>query len=85
MLQVGDRVRVRRRKDLLCEFVEPYEELRIDVGHSFIESMYNYCGKETIIDGFENIYRGYKGYLLDIGCRYVFNSYMLENLDGKAL
>jgi hypothetical protein len=86
MTKIGDRVRVRRRKDLLCEFVEPHDELGIiDIGHGFVESMYDYCGEETIIYDFEDALNGYVGYLLDIDYDYIFNLYMLETLDGRAL
>ena len=53
MTKIGNKVRVRRCKDLLCEFVEPHDEVGIiDIGHGFIESMYNYCGEEATIYDF---------------------------------
>ena len=86
MTKIGDKVRVRRRKDLLCEFVEPHDEVGIiDIGHGFIESMYNYCGEEATIDDFEDVLNGYDGYLLDIDYDYTFDLYMLETLDGGAI
>ena len=86
MTKIGDRVRIRRCKDLLCEFVEPHDKLGIiDIGHRFVESMYDYCGEETTIDDFEDIFNGYDGYLLDIDYDYTFDLYMLETLDGRAL
>lgn len=86
MPKIGDKVRVRRQKDLFCEFVEPHDEWwTIEVGHKFIEEMYDYCGEEATIDDFADIFDGYKGYSLDIDHDYVFNLYMLESLDGRAL
>lgn len=85
MLKIGDKVRVRRRKDLFCEFVNPYGDLIIDVGHTFIKPMYNYCGKEVIIDDFADIFNDCQGYLLNIGYMFAFDLYMLETLDGMAL
>lgn len=86
MPKIGDKVRVRRQKDLLCEFVEPHDENgAIEVGHTFAGCMYNFCGEETTIDAFEDVFDGYNGYLLGINYDYVFDLYMLESLDGRAL
>ena len=64
MTKIGNKVRVRRCKDLLCEFVEPHDEVGIiDIGHGFIESMYNYCGEEATIDDFEESVFFFKRYL----------------------
>lgn len=86
MTKIGDKVRVRRCKDLLCEFVEPHDKNgAIEVGHTFAGYMYNFCGEETTIDAFEDDFDGYDGYLLGINHDYVFDLYMLESLDGRAL
>lgn len=44
-----------------------------------------FCGEETTIDAFEDDFDGYDGYLLGINYDYVFDLYMLESLDGRAL
>lgn len=86
MPKIGDKVRVRRCKDLLCEFVEPYDKIvEIGVGHTFTNSMFIFCGEEATIDDFEGVFHGNNGYLLDIDHEYVFDLYMLESLDGRAL
>ena len=41
MTKIGDKVRVRRCKDLLCEFVEPHDKNgAIEVGHTFAGYMF---------------------------------------------
>ena len=86
MTKIGDRVRIRRCKDLLCEYVEPHDKIgEIGVGHTFTNPMFIFCGKEATIDDFEDVFHGYNGYLLDIDHEYVFDLYMLESLDGRAL
>lgn len=41
MTKIGDKVRVRRCKDLLCEFVEPHDKIgEIGVGHTFTNPMF---------------------------------------------
>lgn len=56
MIQVGDKVRVRRLKDLACEYIgiEMYdgvemfgnEGVLIEKGSSFVDAMCEYCGEE---------------------------------------
>ena len=70
----------------MCEFVEPHDKNgAIEVGHTFAGYMYNFCGEETTIDAFKDDFNGYDGYLLGINYDYVFDLYMLESLDGRAL
>lgn len=56
LIQVGDKVRVRRLKDLACEYIgiEMYdgvemfgnEGVLIEKGSSFVDAMCEYCGEE---------------------------------------
>lgn len=96
MIQMGDKVRVRRLKDLACEYmdVEIYNEVEIEnangyltligKGCNFIDSMCVFCGQEFVIKSRHSPYRGcavFSAY------KYPFNlnAYMLERLDGSLI
>lgn len=90
MLKVGDEVRIRRKKDLLCEFCyndQEDEELLPEISYlSFNPSMYIYCGEIHSITVFRH--RGYGDtgtYTLNEIPRWAWTEYMLETLDGKKL
>lgn len=96
LIQVGDKVRVRRLKDLACECmdVEIYNEVEIEnangyltligKGCNFIDSMCTFCGRELEIRSRISPYRGCAVFRLS-ECRYSFNAYMLEHLDGSLI
>ena len=95
LIQVGDKVRVRRLKDLACEYIgiEMYdgvemfgnEGVLIEKDSSFVDAMRKYCGEEHkiinlfLIDGSYDIFR------IDEACSFNFNAYMLERLDGSLI
>lgn len=90
MLKVGDKVRIRRKKDLLCEFCyndQEDEHLRPEISYlSFNPSMYIYCGEIHSITELRR--RGYGNageYTLNGIQRWAWTEYMLETLDGKKL
>ena len=93
MIQVGDKVRVRRLKDLACEYIdiEMYdgvemfgnEGVLIEKYSSFVDAMCEYCGQEhkiiNLLDG------RYDVFLIDKAYSFNFNAYMLERLDGSLI
>ena len=96
MIQVGDKVRVRRLKDLACEHmnIERYKLIGsgtgsecmalIDKGSFFIDSMCVFCGQELVINSRHSPYRGcavFSAYK----CPFNLNAYMLEHLDGSLI
>lgn len=90
MLKVGDEVRIRRKKDLLCEFCyndQEDEELYPEISHlSFDPSMYIYCGEIHSITELRRRGWGDTGeYTLNGIQRWAWTEYMLETLDGKKL
>lgn len=96
LIQVGDRVRVRRLKDLTCEYMEVgiYDEAviengsvfsnLIDKGSSFVNYMRAFCGLEIEINSKLSPYRGCVVFQASkYPCN--FNTYMLEHLDGSLI
>lgn len=90
MLKVGDEVRIRRKKDLLCEFCyndQEDEHLSPEISYlSFNPSMYIYCGEIHSITEIQD--RGYGDtgeYTLNEITRWTWTEYMFETLDGKKL
>lgn len=90
MLKVGDEVRIRRKKDLLCEYSynnQEDEPLRSKISYlSFNPSMYIYCGEIHSITEIRD--RGYGDtgeYTLNEITRWAWTEYMFETLDGKKL
>lgn len=96
LIQVGDKVRVRRLKDLACEHmnIERYKLIGsgtgsecialIDKGSFFIDSMCVFCGQELVINSRHSPYRGcavFSAYK----CPFNLNAYMLEHLDGSLI
>lgn len=96
LIQVGDKVRVRRLKDLACEHmdIESYKLIGagtrskcitlIGKGSSFIDSMCVFCGQELVINSRHFPYRGcalFSAYK----CPFNLNAYMLERLDGSLI
>lgn len=94
MIQVGDRVRVRKLKDLACEYmeVETYNEIKdtiqplvlIDKESYFTDSMCVFCGQELVINSRHFPYRDYAVFSA-YKCPFNFNAYMLEHLDGSLI
>lgn len=96
MIQVGDKVRVRRLKDLACEHmnIESYKLIGvrtgseyitlINKGSNFVDSMCTFCGRKLKIRSRLSPYRGCAVFRLS-KCRYSFNAYMLEHLDGSLI
>ena len=84
MIQVGDKVRVRRLKDLACEHMNIESYKLIGKGSSFIDSMCVFCGQELVINSRHFPYRGcalFSAYK----CPFNLNAYMLEHLDGSLI
>lgn len=81
MLKVGDEVRIRRKKDLLCEYS------RAEISYlSFNPSMYIYCGEIHSIAAIRRRRNDDTGeYTLNKIQRWAWTEYMLETLDGKKL
>ena len=96
MIQVGDKVRVRRLKDLACEYmnIERYKLIGartgsecitlINKGSSFIDSMCVFCGQELVINARHFPYRDYAVFSA-YKCPFNLNAYMLEHLDGSLI
>lgn len=90
MLKIGNEVRIRRKKDLLCEYSynnQEDEPLRPKNSYlSFSPSMYIYCGEIHSITEIQD--RGYgdtgEYTLNEITC-WAWTEYMFETLDGKKL
>nr|DAZ62298.1 MAG TPA: hypothetical protein [Caudoviricetes sp.] len=90
MLKIGNEVRIRRKKDLLCEYSynnQEDEPLRPKNSYlSFNPSMYIYCGEIHSITEIQD--RGYGDtgeYTLNEITRWAWTEYMFETLDGKKL
>lgn len=90
MLKVGDEVRIRRKKDLLCEYsrgCQEDERLLPEISYSsFSPSMYIYCGEIHSITELRRRGWGDTGeYTLNGIQRWAWTEFMLETLDGKKL
>jgi len=90
MLKVGDEVRIRRKKDLLCEYsynCQEDERLLPEISDvSFSLSMYRYCGEIHNITEIGGRGVGDIGkYMLNEAQCWAWTEYMLETLDGKKL
>lgn len=90
MLKVGDEVRIRRKKDLLCEYsynCREDEHLRPEISYlSFNPSMYIYCGEIHSIITIQRRRNDDTGeYTLNETQRWAWTEYMLETLDDKKL
>jgi hypothetical protein len=95
LIQVGDKVRVRRLKDLACEYIdiEMYdgvemfgnEGVLIEKGSSFVDAMYEYCGEEHKIINLFLTDGSYDVFYIDAAGGFNFNAYMLERLDGSLI
>lgn len=90
MLKVGDEIRIRRKKDLLCEYsrnCQEDERLLPEISDlSFSPSMYRYCGEIHSIIAIQRRRNGDTGeYTLNEAERWAWTEYMLETLDGKKL
>ena len=90
MLKVGDEVRIRRKKDLLCEYsynCQEDERLLPEISDVSFRSTLN-----RTTDGLNNITEiGGRGvgdtgkYMLNEAQCWTWTEYMLETLDGKKL
>ena len=90
MLKVGDEVRIRRKKDLLCEYSRDCQEderLLPEISDvSFSPSMYRYCGEIHNIIAIHDRDVGDTGkYMLNETQYWIWTEYMLETLNGKKL
>lgn len=83
MYKVGDKVRVRREKDLRCEY-NVNDLSVIEKGDRFISNMFKFCGKQFTIShcksrSYDELGALYEFGLMEDKGRYVWNEYMLEN------
>ena len=90
MLKVGHEDRIRRKKDLLCEYsynCQEDERLLPEISDvSFSLSMYRYCGEIHNITEIGGRGVGDTGkYMLNEAQCWTWTEYMLETLDGKKL
>lgn len=95
MIQVGDKIRVRRLKDLACEYIdiEMYDGVEmfgkkgvlISKGSFFVGAMCEYCGEEHEIICRSPSISDYEAFLIDETYNFNFNTYMLERLDGSLI
>lgn len=95
MLQVGDKIRVRRLKDLACEYIDikmydgiemfGKEGVLIAKGNFFVDAMCKYCGEEhEVICRCPSI-SDFEAFYIDETYNFNFNTYMLERLDGSLI